>query len=300
MFDTHSPELTNLFSPFPLIFSPIPASLIRLFLNHTLHTNVTVTRIISYLKNFSSLHKIYSMSLILNLESSTEVCSVSVAKDGNILAFRENNDGMNHAKMLTLFAEEVLNELKITAGDLDAVAVSGGPGSYTGLRIGVSAAKGICYSAGIPLIAISSLESMAAHVAAHLQDYHLPEKEGLLLCPMIDARRMEVYSAIYSIKGELVQDINAEIIDHHSFQDYLQKGPVAFFGNGAGKCKRAIQHPNAIFPEEIHASSKHMVALAEKAFQEKNFVNVAYYEPLYLKDFIATIPRKNIFGNTSA
>ena len=239
------------------------------------------------------------MSLILNLESSTEVCSVSVAKNGNILAFRENNDGMNHAKMLTRFAEEALNEMKIHAGDLDAVAVSGGPGSYTGLRIGVSAAKGICYAAGIPLIAISSLESMAAHVAAHLPDYQLPEKRELLLCPMIDARRMEVYSAIYSTKGELVQDINAEVIDRHSFQDYLQKKSVAFFGNGAGKCKRAIQHSNAIFPEGIHASSKHMAALAEKAFQEKNFVDVAYYEPFYLKDFVATIPRKNIFGSTS-
>jgi tRNA threonylcarbamoyladenosine biosynthesis protein TsaB len=249
------------------------------------------------MKNLPSLHKIYGMSLILNLESSTEVCSVSVAKDGNLLAFRENSEGMNHAKLLTLYAEEVLNELKINAADLDAVSVSGGPGSYTGLRIGVSAAKGICYAAGIPLIAISSLESMAAYVALHLQDYGLPTDEQLLLCPMIDARRMEVYSAIYSTKGEQVRDITADVIDHHSFQDYLQKGPVAFFGNGADKCKRAIQHPNALFPKGITASSKHMAVLAEKAFNEKNFVDVAYYEPFYLKDFVATIPRKNIFGN---
>ncbi|WP_228488714.1 tRNA (adenosine(37)-N6)-threonylcarbamoyltransferase complex dimerization subunit type 1 TsaB [Prolixibacter sp. SD074] len=249
------------------------------------------------MKNLPSLHKIYSMPLILNLESSTEVCSVSVAKDGNVLAFRENSDGMNHAKLLTLYAEEVLNELKLNAADLDAVAVSGGPGSYTGLRIGVSAAKGICYAAGLPLIAISSLESMAAHVALHLQENGLPTNEPLLLCPMIDARRMEVYSALFSTNGEQVRDITADVIDHHSFEDYLQKGPVAFFGNGADKCKRAIQHPNALFPKGITASSKHMTALAEKAFSEKNFVDVAYYEPFYLKDFVATVPRKNIFGN---
>lgn len=242
------------------------------------------------------MHKIESMSLILNLESSTEVCSVSVAENGHILTFRENGDGMNHAKLLTVFVEEIFNELKLTAEQLDAVAVSGGPGSYTGLRIGVSAAKGICYGAGIPLIALSSLESMANHMAAHLSDYNLPA-DDLLLCPMIDARRMEVYSALYSTDGKQVRDISADVIDHHSFHEYLQKGPVAFFGNGAEKCKRAIQHPNALFPEEISASSKHMAALAEKAFREKNFVDVAYYEPLYLKDFIATVPRKNIFGN---
>lgn len=236
------------------------------------------------------------MSLILNLESSTEVCSVSVAKNGAVLAFRENADGMNHAKLLTVFTEEVLKELKLTADQLDAVCVSGGPGSYTGLRIGASAAKGICYATEIPLIAISTLESMASHVASHLQDYDFPAGQ-LLLCPMIDARRMEVYSALYSTDGKQMRDISADVIDHHSFQDYLQKGPVAFFGNGAEKCKRAIQHPNAIFPEGIAASSKHMAELAEKAFQEKKFVDVAYYEPLYLKDFIATVPRKNIFGN---
>lgn len=246
------------------------------------------------------MHKIYSMPLILNLESSTEVCSVSIAKDGEILAFRENGDGMNHAKLLTLYAEEVLNELKLPADELDAVAVSSGPGSYTGLRIGVSAAKGICFASGIPLIAISSLESMATHVAYRLSDYHLLDNDQLLLCPMIDARRMEVYSAFYSTKGELIREITADVIDHHSFLDFLQKGPVAFFGNGAEKCKRAIQHPNAIFPEGIIASSKHMVSLAEKAFAEKKFVDVAYFEPLYLKDFIATIPRKNIFGNSQA
>ena len=213
-----------------------------------------------------------------------------------MLSFRENKEGMNHAKLLTVYVEELFNELKITAEALDAVAVSGGPGSYTCLRIGVSAAKGICYAAGIPLIAISSLESMAAHVATHRQDYDLPEDEQLLLCPMIDARRMEVYSALYNTDGKQVREISADVIDHHSFQDYLTQGPVAFFGNGAGKCQRAIQHPHAHFPEDITASSQHMAPLAEKAFREKNFVDVAYYEPFYLKDFIATVPRKNIFG----
>ena len=186
----------------------------------------------------------------------------------------------------------------VSFANLDAIAVSGGPGSYTGLRIGVSTAKGLCYASGLPLIAIPSLEAMAHKVIHDAPRYGLPADESMLYCPMIDARRMEVYAAIYNGKMHNIRDIQADIIDHLSFADLLQHQKIVFFGNGADKCKSSIQHPNALFLDQITTSATYMAVPAEEAFKTSAFVDVAYYEPYYLKDFVATIPSKNIFHST--
>jgi tRNA threonylcarbamoyladenosine biosynthesis protein TsaB len=235
------------------------------------------------------------MSSILCLETSTEVCSVALSVDGIIVEVREDKSGKNHALLLTSFAEEVMKSQHRPFEKLDAIAVSGGPGSYTGLRIGVSTAKGFCYAAGLPLIAIPSLDAMAHHVIHNAITLGIKERDQLLFCPMIDARRMEVYAAIYTHQMHKVRNIQADIIDHLSFAEYLSQHKVLFFGNGAQKCKSTIQHSNAIFLENIGTSATYMAGPAEDAFQSGNFVNVAYYEPYYLKDFVATIPTKNIF-----
>ena len=235
------------------------------------------------------------MALLLNIETSTEVCSVALARDGVVIGLRENLTGQHHAELLTVYIKEVISECGIVKGQIDAVAVSGGPGSYTGLRIGVSTAKGICYASGLPLIALSSLEAMANFVINKLSDYQYPEKENLLFCPMIDARRMEVYTAFYDKNGVQVREIKADIIDHQSYLSYLENNKVLFFGNGAFKCRDSISHRNARFVDGITTSAKSMALLSERDFQLKKFVDVAYYEPFYLKDFVATIPVKNIF-----
>ncbi len=232
------------------------------------------------------------MALILNIESSTEVCSVSLAKHGDIIQTLENPAGQNHAKLLTVFIQEIFSKNDIPIKTLDAVAVSGGPGSYTGLRIGVASAKGICYGLNIPLIAITSLAAMSHQVIQYAADYGLPDEENLVFCPMIDARRMEVYAALFDQKEQMIREIKADIVDHLSYLGYLEKGKVVFFGNGASKCKGIISHPNALFIDHVATSASYMTALSEKAYLEKNFVNLAYYEPFYLKDFIATKPKK--------
>ena len=239
------------------------------------------------------------MALILNIETSTEVCSVALARDGELIQLRENLAGQNHAMLLTVYIKELLEELHITANQLDAISVSGGPGSYTGLRIGVSVAKGICYGSQLPLITITSLEAMAHHVITNFSDIHSTKPERILFCPMIDARRMEVYSSLYDRNGQLIRDIQADIIDHQSYIAYLKEGSVVFFGNGATKCREAISHPNAIFIQDIITSSLHMIPLSERNFKLQQFSEVAYYEPFYLKDFVATIPVKNIFKSGS-
>ena len=235
------------------------------------------------------------MALILNIETSTEVCSVVIARDGEVIHSRENLTGQNHAKLITVFIDELLAESKLNIEQLDAVAVSGGPGSYTGLRIGVSVAKGICYASQLPLIAITSLEAMAYHVIHNSKPVENDETSNALYCPMIDARRMEVYTAFYDIHGVQIREIHADIIDHQSYLSYLENNHVYFFGNGAAKCRDAITHPHAIFLNGIITSAENMVPLAERDFQLKKFADVAYYEPFYLKDFVATIPVKNIF-----
>ena len=235
------------------------------------------------------------MASILCLETSTEVCSVALSQDGTIVEVREDRSGKNHALLLTRFVEEVMKAKNRPFNQLDAIAVSGGPGSYTGLRIGVSTAKGLCYAAGLPLIAIPSLKAMAHHVINNRYIFGFEKKEPLLYCPMIDARRMEVYAAIYDNQMEKIRNIQADIIDHLSFAELLQNQKILFFGNGANKCKTTITHPNALFLDNIHTSASYMAELAEAAFLSASFVDVAYYEPFYLKDFVATIPTKNIF-----
>lgn len=235
------------------------------------------------------------MASVLCLETSTEVCSAALSINGEIITEMEDKSGRNHAQLLTHFVEEVMQANKMPYNQLDAICVSGGPGSYTGLRIGVSTAKGLCYAAGLPLIAIPSLEAMAHHVINNPYSYGIEKKGPLLYCPMIDARRMEVYAAIYDNQLKKIRGIQADIIDHLSFSAFLQDQKILFFGNGAQKCKMSIQHPNALFLDNITTSARYLAELAEAAFVAGNFVDVAYFEPFYLKDFVATIPTKNIF-----
>lgn len=237
------------------------------------------------------------MALILNIETSTNVCSVSVSKNGVVEGCRESSDEKSHAKFLTIFIDEIVKELNYDFDDFDAVAVSKGPGSYTGLRIGVSTAKGLCYAKDLPLIAINTLQSMAQGIIskANSNKIKIEDPGNCLIVPMIDARRMEVYSAFFNSKGDFTRDVKAEIIDENSYQEILAKQKMIFFGNGSEKIKDVIKHANAIFIDNMHPSSKDMAQLAETRFQNNEFEDVAYFEPFYLKDFVATVPKKNIF-----
>jgi len=234
------------------------------------------------------------MAKILCIETSTEVCSVAIAENGKVCDLREDQSGMNHSRLLTVFIDELLKANKLSMINFDAVAVSRGPGSYTGLRIGVSAAKGLCYGAGIPLITICPLKAMASAFVQNATKQNIKLHQTDQLVPMIDARRMEVYRAIYSVNMENIADVEAVIVDENTFADALSERYLFFFGNGAEKCKAIIQSDNAIFVENIIASAGNMATLAEECFQKKEFADVAYFEPFYLKDFIATVPRKNI------
>lgn len=236
------------------------------------------------------------MAIILNIETSTEVCSVSLAQDGETLFQKESSDGLNHSKLLTVFIQDLFKENRVSFKQLDAVAVSKGPGSYTGLRIGVSVAKGLCYGLNIPLISVGSLDSMADHVAANLKNYFVAQKEDkVLICPMIDARRMEVYTALYDFNGDPILPVSAEIIDENSFGEYLKDHKILFFGNGAEKCRGKITHPNAVFEGPERTSARFMQNLSEMKYKKQQFEDVAYFEPFYLKDFVATIPKNKIF-----
>lgn len=235
------------------------------------------------------------MASILCLETSTEVCSVALSIDGVVVEMQEDKNGKNHAQLLAGFVDKMMKAKNIKFNHIDAVAISGGPGSYTGLRIGVSTAKGLCFAAGLPLIAISSLKAMTHHIIIDPTISCGIKKETLLYCPMIDARRMEVYTAIYDHNLIKIREIQADIIDHQSFTALFQNQKILFFGNGADKCKMTIQHHNAIFLDNLTTSASYMAGLAETAFNAGDFVDVAYYEPFYLKDFVATIPVKNIY-----
>ena len=223
------------------------------------------------------------MSCILNIETSTETCSVAVAQDGGIIFEKINNEPNSHTKYLAKFVEEALSFAESHAIPLDAVAVSSGPGSYTGLRIGVSTAKGICYGKNVPLIAISTLKLLC--VKPLLSDDI--EDENALLCPMIDARRMEAYTAIYDRALREVREVKAEVIDTTTYNEWLDKGLVYFFGNGAEKCKEIINHPNARFIDNVVPTAKSMLPFAELAIAKGQYEDVAYFEPFYLKDFVA-------------
>ena len=227
------------------------------------------------------------MSCILSIETSTEACSVAVSQDGQNIFNKEELKGPSHAVSLGVFVDEALSFADNHAVPLDAVAVSCGPGSYTGLRIGVSMTKGICYGRNLPLIGLPTLEVLCVPVLLY---HELPD--DALLCPMIDARRMEVYSAVYDRALHLERKVAADVIDENSYREFLDKHPVYFFGNGAFKCKEHITHPNAHFLDDIHPLAGNMSPLAEKALAQKDFKDVAYFEPFYLKEFIATKPKK--------
>ena len=227
------------------------------------------------------------MSCILHIETSTEVCSVALSQDGVSLFSKEDFNGPSHNTLLGVYVDEALSYADSHAIPLDAVAVSCGPGSYTGLRIGVSMAKGVCYGRDLKLIGLPTLEVMSVPV---LLSKELPD--DALLCPMIDARRMEVYAAIYDRGLNVKKPISADIIDENSYAEYLDEHPVYFFGNGAAKCREKITHPNAHFLDDIHPLAKWMFPLAEKAIANDKFDDVAYFEPFYLKEFVASTPKK--------
>jgi tRNA threonylcarbamoyladenosine biosynthesis protein TsaB len=232
--------------------------------------------------------------MIICLETATNLCSVALCSSNTIVSLRESNELKSHASMLTVFISEILNEAGIKARDLDAIAVSKGPGSYTGLRIGVSVAKGIAYAASIPLIGIDTTLSMFWGLAGKMYE-HRPADEDALFCPMLDARRMEIYYAIYDSAGNTVKDISAEIITAGSFSNFPESQKLIIFGDGAAKCKGVIKRTNICFADDYRISAAGMQKPVFRAFYDHHFEDVAYFEPFYLKDFITTIPRKNLF-----
>ena len=228
------------------------------------------------------------MARIILIETSTALCSVALSIDGEIASYREDSS-RQHASLTAPFVREVLEEKGLQVRDCDAVCVGMGPGSYTGLRVGVSTAKGLCFGAGIPLIAVSSLETLV---------WGVPQREGWkYIIPLIDARRMEVYTAVYTSSVQRVSPIEAKVIDPSSFARELSEGEVLFVGDGAAKCRPVVAA--GALPEENFVqccpSARSLAAPAEKAWQEKRFEDVAYFEPFYLKDFVATVPRKKLF-----
>ena len=230
--------------------------------------------------------------LLLHIETSTNLCSVALSEGTNCLFSISNSDGNNHAKLLSLFINEALQLLKPQSKTLDAVAVSSGPGSYTGLRIGVSTAKGLCYGYDIPLIALDTLEIMT--VSALKQTQNADNKPTTLFCPMIDARRMEVYAAFFNADRTLYRAVSADIISENSYEEILEKHAVYFFGNGSDKCRPVITHKNALFIDDIVPLAENMVDLAVQKFHQKQFEDTAYFEPFYLKEFQTTVPKVKV------
>ncbi|MBC8753102.1 tRNA (adenosine(37)-N6)-threonylcarbamoyltransferase complex dimerization subunit type 1 TsaB [Kordia sp. YSTF-M3] len=224
------------------------------------------------------------MAIRLYIETATTNCSVCLADDDEILYFKEENDkNYSHAEKLHVFIKEAYETAQIKPAAVSAIIVGKGPGSYTGLRIGVSTAKGLCFASDIALVAIESLEILARSINVN---------DGIILS-LLDARRMEVYSAVFNSNHEQIRETKAEIITEDSFSDYLAKGKVHFIGNGAEKCKGVITHENAVFYDEIYfPSTKHMIAIGMDKHKKNDTEDVAYFEPYYLKDFVVTKPKK--------
>jgi tRNA threonylcarbamoyladenosine biosynthesis protein TsaB len=233
--------------------------------------------------------------MVLCIETATNICSVALCSGAEAISVKESADLKSHASKLTVFIDEVLKEIGINARDLEAVAVGKGPGSYTGLRIGVSVAKGIAFAASIPLVAVGTTLSMFWGIAGSRKEI-CDDPENTLFCPMIDARRMEVYNAIYDSHGNVKKEISADIITENSFADIPGSIKIIFFGDGATKCKEVIKRKNIYFAEDYRISASHMRKPVYQAIDNQHFEDVAYFEPFYLKDFITSIPRKNILG----
>ncbi len=230
------------------------------------------------------------MTKILHIDTSNEFCSVALSHNNELIGLRETNEKNAHSRVVTIFSEEVLKENNLKLTNIDAVAVSEGPGSYTGLRIGVSAAKGFCYALNKPLIAVGTLKAMVTGIIEKFKSER--EIEGnMIFCPMIDARRMEVYDALFDANGNEIRETKAEIIDENSFQELLKKHQIIFSGNGSEKCETLLsQNQNAIFQGDFTTSAKFMIPTAFEKFKKKQFEDVAYFEPFYLKSFIAGLP----------
>ena len=228
------------------------------------------------------------MSCILHIETSTDVCSVAVSQDGACIFNKEDFSGPNHAERLGEYVDEALSFADSHAITVDAVAVSSGPGSYTGLRIGVSMAKGICYGRNVPLLGIPTLELLCVPVLLG----HDEMEDDALLCPMLDARRMEVYAGVFDRALRPVREIRADIVEADTYKEFLDRHPVYLFGNGAAKCMETIKHPNARFIDKIVPLAKNMFPLAEKKMAKDEKEDVAYFVPFYLKDFVAKMPNK--------
>lgn len=235
------------------------------------------------------------MSLILCIETGTDICSVGIAKDGELLSLRESDEGRDHARKVGVFVDELLRETGIVPDDLDAVAVGKGPGSYTGLRIGVSFAKGLCYGLQKPLVAVGSLDALA-EVAR--EDYEagilaVDDWDGAYLCPMVDARRMEVYAQVFDSEGRPQGEVSAEVVDEGSFAAFRGQGrPFVIFGSGARKCADVL--PDAVYVE-VTPSARGLARLAQQALDEGRTEDITYFEPFYLKDFVVTTSRKKLF-----
>jgi tRNA threonylcarbamoyladenosine biosynthesis protein TsaB len=224
------------------------------------------------------------MSLILHLETATTVCSVALSYEGKLISVKEENKGFTHAEHLTVFIEEVLLSVNKTFASLDAIAVSKGPGSYTGLRIGVATAKGLCYGLGKPLIGVNTLASIA--VGANYKNNKISN-----VCAMLDARRMEVYTAIFDKKGNEIKATEALILDETSLAKELEMDEILFVGDGAKKFKEICSHPHAKFDLDFHPSAAHMIDIAYQKFQLKQYEDVAYFEPFYLKEFYSPVKK---------
>lgn len=230
--------------------------------------------------------KFQELAFIINIETATKNCSVSLANEGETIVLKEFNEGgYSHAEKLHLFIEEVLKEGNIEFSDVKSVAVSKGPGSYTGLRIGVSATKGLCFALDVPLISVNTLESLAQSISV---------TEGYII-PLLDARRMEVYSCILNEKNEIVREVEAEIITETSFQEILNEKKCYFLGDGAEKCKDILTHPNAVFLDDKFPSANQMSLLSFEKYKKNDIEDVAYFEPFYLKDFVAIKSKKKLF-----
>ncbi|MBQ2430064.1 MAG: tRNA (adenosine(37)-N6)-threonylcarbamoyltransferase complex dimerization subunit type 1 TsaB [Alistipes sp.] len=233
------------------------------------------------------------MSLILCIETGTDICSVGIARDGELISLRESDEGRDHAKKVGVFVDELLRETGISPDELDAVAVGMGPGSYTGLRIGVSFAKGLCYGLSIPLVAVGSLDAMAA---VAIEDYDagildVDNWENAVLCPMVDARRMEVYTRLFDAKGNALSDVTAEVVTEQTFADVRRERQLVMFGNGAAKCREVLHDATYI---NITPSARGLARLAEQRLSAGQTEDIAYFEPFYLKDFIVIPSKKKL------